>query len=150
MLGTYVRTTSAIKSGTSQGKMAMVVRSTLSFATRASTNSTMPMGGCNRPIIKLSTITSPKCTGSTPSSSAMGKSNGTRMVMAAVGSRKQPTTNISRLANNKNTQACRVNPSTQSASPVVAPVAVSIQPKMEDAATMNITVAVVCTVSRQI
>ena len=53
--------------GTNQGKIAMVVRSTLRFATRASTNNTMPMGGCNKPIIKFNTMIKPKCTGSMPS-----------------------------------------------------------------------------------
>jgi hypothetical protein len=93
----------------------MVVRSTLSLATRASTNSTMPIGGCSRPIIRLSTITRPKCTGSTPSCRAIGSRIGTRIVIAAVGSRKQPTNSISRLASSRNSQASLVKPSTQAA-----------------------------------
>jgi hypothetical protein len=71
------------------------------------------------------------------------------MVMAAVGSRKQPTNSISRLASSRKTQGSRVKPSTHSPMAVVTPVAVSIQPKIDAAATMNITVAVVSTVSRQ-
>jgi hypothetical protein len=59
------------------------------------------------------------------------------MVMAAVGSRKQPTNNIKALASNKNTQGSWVKPSTQAEMAVVTPVAVSIQPKMLAAATMN-------------
>ena len=42
-----------------------------------------------------------------------------------------------------------MNASTQSAMAAVTPVAVSIQPKIDAAATMNMTVAVVSTVSRQ-
>ena len=84
-----------------------------------------------------------------PSFIAIGTRIGTRMVMAAVGSRKQPTNSISKLASSKNTQASWVKPSTQAAMSVVTPVAVSIQPKIEAAATMNSTVAVVSTVSRQ-
>ena len=127
----------------------MVVRSKLRPATRASTNSTIPMGGCSRPIIRFSTITRPKWIGSTPSFMAMGSRMGTRMVMAAVGSRKQPTNSISRLASSRNTQASLVKPSTQAAMSVVTPVAVSIQPKIDAAATMNNTVDVVSIVSRQ-
>ena len=41
-----------------------------------------------------------------------------------------------------------MKPSTHCAMAVVTPVAVSIQPKIDAAATMNITVAVVSTVSR--
>ena len=129
--------------------MAIVVLSTDSLATRASTNNTMPMGGCNRPIIRLSTITRPKCTRSMPSVWQIGTRIGTRMVMAAVGSRKQPTNSINRLAISRNTQGSLVKASTQPAIAVVTPVAVSIQPKMLAAATMNSTVAVVSTVSRQ-
>ena len=84
---------------------AMVVRSNDSPATRASTKSTRPMGGCSRPIIRLSTITRPKWIGSTPSWTAMGSRIGTRIVIAAVGSRKQPTNSISRLASSRNTHA---------------------------------------------
>ena len=68
--------------------------------------------------------------------------------MAAVGSRKQPTNSISRLASSRNTHGSLVNASTHCAIAAVTPVAVSIQPKIDAAATMNITVAVVSTVSR--
>ena len=127
----------------------MVVRSTESLATRASTNSTMPMGGCNRPIMRLSTITRPKCTRSIPSFWQIGTRMGTRIVMAAVGSKKQPTNSISALAKSKNTQGSLVKPSTHSLMAAVTPVAVSIQPKILAAATIKSTVAVVSTVSRQ-
>src|SRR4051812_29923907 len=52
-----------INSGISQGRIAMVVRSIDSLAIRDNTNSTIPNGGCKRPIIRLSVITTPKCTG---------------------------------------------------------------------------------------
>jgi hypothetical protein len=69
--------------------------------------------------------------------------------MAAVGSRKQPTNSISTLASSRNTQGSLVKASTQEEIAAVTPVAVSIQPKMLAAATMNSTVDVVSTVSRQ-
>ncbi len=80
----------------------MVVRSNDSLATRESTNSTVPMGGCSRPIIRLSTITRPKCTRSMPSFWQIGTRMGTSSVIAAVGSRKQPTNSISRFASSRN------------------------------------------------
>jgi hypothetical protein len=84
-----------------------------------------------------------------PSFWQIGSRMGTRIVIAAVGSRKQPTNSISRLASSRKTQASLVKPSTHCAMAAVTPVAVSIQPKIDAAATMNITVAVVSTVSRQ-
>ncbi|MCY1371319.1 hypothetical protein D9M69_584560 [compost metagenome] len=121
----------------------------LRLAMRASTNSTMPIGGCSTPIMRLSTITTPKCTGSMPSWFEIGSRIGTRIVMAAVVSRKQPTNSISRFASSRNTQASLVKLSTQPAMSAVTPVAVSIQPKIEAAATMKSTVEVDSTVSRQ-
>ena len=58
--GISVIAISDISSGISHGRIAMVVRSIDSFAIRDSTNSTMPSGGCSRPIIRLSVITTPK------------------------------------------------------------------------------------------
>ena len=46
--------------GTSQGKIAIVVRSTDNFATRASTNSTIPIGGGPRENNRLNTPPTPK------------------------------------------------------------------------------------------
>ena len=68
--------------------------------------------------------------------------------MAAVGSKKQPTNSISKLASSKNTYGFWVKPSTHSLMAAVTPVAVNIQPKILAAATMKSTVAVVSTVSR--
>src|SRR6266568_3003959 len=83
-----------------------------------------------------------------PSFWQIGTRIGTRIVMAAVGSRKQPTNSINRFAINRNIQGSLVTASTQAAISAVTPVAVSIQPKMLAAATMNSTVEVVSTVSR--
>ena len=58
--GIIVIAISDIMSGISQGRIAMVVRSIDSFAIHDKTNSTMPSGGCNSPIIRLSVITTPK------------------------------------------------------------------------------------------
>src|SRR6218665_3099851 len=129
--------------------MAIVVRSRLRPEIRASTNSTMPIGGCSRPIIRFSTITRPKWIGSMPSVLAIGSRMGTRMGMAAVGSRKQPTKSISRLASSRNTHGSWVKASTQAAMSVVTPVTVSIQPKIAAAATISSTVLVVSMVSRK-
>src|SRR6187200_3180542 len=130
-------------SGTSHGRIAIVVRSNESPATRASTKRTIPIGGWSRPIIRLSTLTRPKWIGSMPSWVAIGSRIGTRIVIAAVGSRKQPTKSISRLASRRKTHASLVNASTQAAIAAVTPVAVSIQPKIDAAATMKSTVLVV-------
>src|SRR5437867_1722469 len=131
----------------SHGKMAMVVFSTERLATRASTNSTMPIGGCNKPIIRFSTMISPKCTGSIPSCCTTGMSTGTRMVIAATGSRKHPTNSISKLASSRNTHGLCVKANTHKATASVTLVAVNSQPKIDAAATMNNTTAVVSMVS---
>ena len=80
-----------------------------------STNNTVPIGGCSSPIIRLSTITSPKCTRSMPSFWQIGIRIGTSSVIAAVGSRKQPTNSISRLASSRNIAGLLVKASTQAA-----------------------------------
>src|SRR6266581_2900721 len=82
-----------------------------------------------------------------PSCCTTGISTGTRMRIAAVGSRKQPTKSISRLTSSRNTQGLCVKASTQAATASVTRVAVRSQPKIDAAATMNITVAVVSIVS---
>src|SRR5262249_44419022 len=58
--GMYVISIREGHSGTSHGMIAIVVFSTDSPDTRASTNSTIPIGGCRRPIIRFSTMTRPK------------------------------------------------------------------------------------------
>src|SRR5688572_6315895 len=134
-------------SGTSQGRIAIVVRSNERFATRASTNSTMPIGGWSSPIIRFSTTIRPKCTGSMPSLSTTGMSTGTAIRMAAVGSRKQPMKSSSRLTRSRNTHGVSVKAGTHSVTMSVTRVAVSSQPKIDAAATMNSTTAVVSMVS---
>src|SRR5437660_2393223 len=74
-------------------------------------------------------------------------STGTRIRMAAVGSSKQPTNSMSRLTSSRNTQGVWVKASTHAATASVTRVAVRSQPKIDAAATMNITVAVVSIVS---
>ncbi len=75
---------------------------------------------------------------------------GIKMVMAAVGYEEEPTNNMRRWAKSRNFQGASVKPKTQSLMAAATPVAVSIQPKILAAATMNMTVAVVSTVSKQI
>src|SRR5438128_7710384 len=67
--------------------------------------------------------------------------------IAAGGSREQPTKSINRLTSSRNTQGLWVKASTQAATASVTRVAVRSQPKIDAAATMNITVAVVSIVS---
>src|SRR5690606_6360726 len=147
-LGKYVMMISARNSGTSQGRIAIVVRSTDSFDTRASTNSTMPSGGCSRPIIRFRVMTRPKWIGSMPSFSTSGNRMGTRMVMAAMVSMKQPTTRISRFASSRNTHLLCVTARMASVSVCAAWVVVSSHANTEAAVTMNSTDAVVSMVSK--
>src|SRR5207302_981636 len=72
---------------------------------------------------------------------------GTRSVIAAVGSRKHPTTSMSTFASARNTQGLCVKASTQAANASVTCATVRSQPKMDAAATMNRTAAVVSMVS---
>ena len=82
-----------------------------------------------------------------PSCSTTGISTGTAIRIAAVGSRKQPTNSSSRLTSSRNTHGECVKPSTHAVTMSVTRVAVSSQPKIDAAATMNSTVAVVSMVS---
>ena len=61
----------------------------------------MPSGGCSSPIIRLSVIITPKCTGSMPTLVMIGISTGTRMEIDAIGSRKQPITSSSTLISSR-------------------------------------------------
>ena len=79
----------------------MVVRSIDNLAVLDSTNNTMPSGGCSSPIIKLSVIMTPKCTGSMPTFMITGIRTGTRILIDAIGSRKQPITSRRILISNK-------------------------------------------------
>ena len=78
----------------------------------------------------------------------MGSRIGTRIVIAAVGSRKQPTNSIRQVGEQQEAHGSCVNSEAPSAAIIsVVRVAVSIQPKIDAAATMNSTVAVVSMVS---
>ena len=82
-----------------------------------------------------------------PSFWQIGIRIGTSSVIAAVGSRKQPTNSSNRLASSRKTCGLLEKASTHSATASVTRVTVSSQPKIEAAATMNRTVAVVSIVS---
>ena len=127
-----------------------MVRSILSCEIRAMMNSTNPTGGVSKPIMRFNTMTRPKCMGSMPSCCATGTKMGTKIVMAATGSKKQPIKSISTFASNKNIHASVVTPKIHDAISAVIPSAVNIQLKILEAATMNITTAVVSTVSMEI
>src|SRR5437867_8563401 len=80
----------------------------------------------------------------------IGTRMGTSIVIAATGSRKQPTTSINTFASSRNTQGVWVKASTQAATASVTRVTVSSHPKIEAAATISSTVAVVSIVSMEI
>ena len=88
-------------SGISQGRIATVVLSMDNLAILDNTNSTMPSGGWSSPIMRFSVIITPKCTGSMPTFEFTGIDTGTRMLIEAIGSRKQPTTSSRTLVSNK-------------------------------------------------
>src|SRR4029453_13455821 len=74
-------------------------------------------------------------------------STGMAIRIAAVGSRKQPTNSSSRLTSSRKIHGECVKPSTHAVTMSVTRVAVNSQPKIDAAATMNSTVAVVSMVS---
>src|SRR5262252_1226631 len=80
----------------------------------------------------------------------IGTKIGTSKVIAATGSRKQPRNRISTFASKRNTQGVWVKESTHAATASVTRVTVSSQPKIDAAATMSSTVAVVSIVSIEI
>src|SRR5207249_5070303 len=80
----------------------------------------------------------------------IGTRMGTSSVIAATGSRQHPMKSIRRFASSRNTQDVWVNESTQAATASVTRVTVSSHPKIEAAATMRSTVAVVSIVSIEI
>ena len=141
---------SVTNSGIIQGATAATVRSNDSPDTFCSTNSTMPTGGVSRPIIRLSTRISPKWIGSMPSLAMIGMKTGTRMVIAAIVSMKQPTNSRKTLASSRKTIGLELIDSTHAPTASVAWVVVSTQAKIDALATMNSTVAVVSMVSIEI
>src|SRR4029077_13750896 len=90
--GIIVMAINDINKGMSQGRIATVVRSIDNLAILDSTNSTMPSGGCNSPIIRLSVIMTPKCTGSMPTLTMTGIRTDTNMLIDSHGSREHATT----------------------------------------------------------
>ncbi len=83
-----------------------------------------------------------------PSFSTIGSRIGTRMVIAAMVSMKQPTNRIRMLASSRNTHLFWVIPSIASVRVCAACDTVSSQAKIEAAVTMNSTEAVVSMVSK--
>ena len=82
---------STIISGRRKMAVSFATLSTGTFATLLKTNKTVPNGGVNVPIIRLRIIITPKCTGSIPSFWMSGMKTGTKILIAATVSRKQPT-----------------------------------------------------------
>ena len=109
----------------------------------------MPTGGVNSPIIRFSTMTRPNCTGSIPTCTAIGSNTGVRIVIAAMVSRKQPTTRSRTLIMLMITIGSRLMESIASAKASVTRVVARIQPKIEAPPTMNSTTAVVSIVSME-
>src|SRR5258708_39190532 len=81
--GMYVHTMSAANRGTSQGNIAIVVRSTDSFAVRDSTNSTVPRGGGRGADLRLRTHPRPQGTRASPRFWHSGPGVGARGGIAA-------------------------------------------------------------------
>ena len=77
----------------------------------------------------------------------IGISTGTRMLIEAIGSRKQPTISSSTLISSRMMYLLSVSCSSASAPASVSRVVVSTQPNREAAATINSTPAVVSMVS---
>src|SRR6266542_2483424 len=145
--GTYVMITSVMSSGTSHGITALTVASNEIFATFCNMNSTIPTGGVSSPIIRFSTMIRPKCTGSMPSFAMIGMNTGTRIVIAAIVSMKQPIKSKNTLASSRNTAGLAEIDSTQAPIASVTRVVVSTHAKIDAEATMNSTTAVVSIVS---
>src|SRR5258705_9457074 len=82
-----------------------------------------------------------------PSCVTAGINTGIAIRIAAVGSRKQPTKSSRKFTSIRNTHGECVKPSTHAVTMSVTRVAVRSQPKIDAAATMNSTVAVVSMVS---
>ena len=75
------------------------------------TNSKIPYGGVIKPIIELTTTSTPKCTRSIPSASQVGMNNGTITRMIVVASRMQPNSRISTLTAIRNAIGLMSDPS---------------------------------------
>ena len=107
-------------------------------------------GGVIRPIMRFRIITSPKCTGSMPSLAMIGMNTGTRIVIAAIVSMKQPTNRRKTFASSRNTSGLSEIDSTQLPIASVTWVVVRTHAKIDADATMNRTTAVVSIVSIEI
>src|SRR5918997_459681 len=99
--------------------------------------------------MRFSTMIRPKWTGSTPIAAIKGSSTGTRMVMAATVSRKQPTISRKTFTRSSTAQRSLVMERTKPATSSVIRVVVTIQPKMLAPATISSTTAVVSMVSME-
>jgi hypothetical protein len=74
-----------------KGRMAREIRSSLIFPIAQAMNRHTPTGGVVRPITKLSTRMTPKCSGSTPVWIINGSKTGVRIMREAVVSINVPT-----------------------------------------------------------
>ncbi len=86
-------------------------RSTGMLVTELRTNTTPPIGGVSRPIIRLKMMMDPSCTGSTPNSTATGRRIGVMISSADVGSSSMPHTRSRTFTIRRNTAGLSVSPS---------------------------------------
>lgn len=89
----------AIKRG-SNGRTTFTI---VVLATPTPTNNTVPTGGVQSPIDKFRIMIIPKCTGSIPSSTTIGRNIGVKMSTAGVISIKTPTKRSIKLISSKMT-----------------------------------------------
>src|SRR5262249_19529232 len=96
--GTKISNTSTATSAAMKGASSRTMSFTEAPERPDSTNSRTPYGGVSRPIIMFTTMTTPKCTRSTPSALAAGRSSGTSTRSSVVVSSRQPSTRNTRFA----------------------------------------------------
>ena len=145
--GMKVNNSSTETRGIKNGAVAITHRSKGVSDTFARTYSTIPTGGVSNPSIKFRIKIIPKWTGSMPICTATGKSTGTKIVMAAIVSMKQPIINTMTVIMSSIMTLFSVKVSSCSAKKVANWFAVRIHAKIVDVATIIKIEAVVSMVS---
>lgn len=112
--GTKTMTNSSTMSTSMNGMRCLITASSRTFATCAPTKSTGADGGEMTAIERLKTIMMPKCTGSMPYETAMGRKIGVKMRIAGVGSSGMPMTSSSSIMMSSTTTFESVHPNSAS------------------------------------
>ena len=108
----------------------------------------MPTGGVSSPIIRFSTTTIARWTGSTPAATSAGVMTGARIRIAARVSMNMPTTSSSTLTSSSSTHGCSDTPSRNPVAFIGTWSIVSTHANSAALPTISITLAADCTVSR--